>query len=354
MAPPSADSLAGLERSEIEALCARLDQPAYRARQLFRWVHVQRAASYEAMSNLPRAFRERLAAEHPVQTTQREHEAPSGDGTRKLLLRLADGEAVECVHIPDTPRHTACLSTQVGCGVGCIFCASGAEGVVRNLSSGEIVEQYLQLQAGTQDRLRNVVVMGIGEPLHNVPALAKALRILQDPEGVDLGARRITVSTSGPPRGFEQLLREGLRVNLALSLHAASDALRSRLVPGGGAGTVADLQGMADRWFEATGRDVTFEYVLIQGINDRDEDAEALARLVGRHRNINLIPMNPVSFAPTLVAPLPEHCKRFADRLRRDGTVVNLRRQRGDDVAAACGQLRLHSKKQPLPPPAPS
>ncbi|MGH7161884.1 MAG: 23S rRNA (adenine(2503)-C(2))-methyltransferase RlmN, partial [Planctomycetota bacterium] len=265
----------------------------------------------------------------------------SADGTRKLLLRLRDGEYVECVLIPEEERRTACLSTQVGCGVGCAFCASGAEGLVRNLTAGEIVEQAHHLASRAGGRLTNVVVMGMGEPLHNVPALAKALRLLQDPEGLDLSSRRITVSTSGPRRGFQELLSEGFRVNLAVSLHAAEDGLRRRLVPRGGSGDVAELASMADAWFRATGRDVTFEYVLLDGVNDRDGDAEAVARLAGPHRNVNLIPMNPVPFAPALRAPPRERCERFRMILERRGVVVHLRRQRGDDVAAACGQLRL-------------
>jgi 23S rRNA (adenine2503-C2)-methyltransferase len=181
--------------------------------------------------------------------------------------------------------------------------------------------------------------MGMGEPLHNVTNLVAALRLIQEPEGIDLGSRRITVSTSGPVKGFEELVASGLKVNLAVSLHAPTDELRRKLVPRGGTGTVAQLRDMAQRWFDRTRRDATFEYVLLGGINDRDADAEALARLAGRHLNVNLIPMNPVSFAPDLRAPTAERTERFAEILRKAGVVVHVRRQRGDDVAAACGQL---------------
>jgi len=336
-----AASLAGLTREETAALVARLGEPPYRARQLFRWVHVRGAASYEAMSDLPRSLRARLAAELPVRSSRCVGTHESADGTRKLLLELHDGERIECVLIPEGERRTGCISSQVGCGVGCVFCASGARGVVRNLEAGEIVEQVLWLAGAGGARLTNLVVMGLGEPLHNVPHVTKALRLIQEPDGIDLGARRITVSTSGPKQGFEELLAAGLRVNLAISLHAAGDELRRRLVPRGGTGTVVELQEMARRWFAATGRDTTFEYVLLEGINDRDEDARALARVAGRHRNVNLIPMNAVSFAPDLRAPPPARTERFADLLRKAGVVVHVRRQRGDDVAAACGQLRL-------------
>jgi len=358
----SAGSLAGLSIRDLEALV----HPPYRAKQIFRWVHARGAVSYDAMTDVPKATREALAAQLPVRSSRVAESHASDDGTVKLLLRLADGERVECVLIPEGDRRTACISTQVGCGVGCVFCASGAEGVIRNLEAFEIVEQVLWLRdlggaSGAEapasakatagepagkpgaegPRLTNIVVMGMGEPLHNVTNLVRALRLVQDPEGIDLGSRRITISTSGPRKGFDELLASGLRTNLAISLHAPTDDLRRRLVPRGGTADISGLAEMAGQWFEATGRDVTFEYVLLHGINDRDEDAEALARLAGRHRNVNLIPMNPVSFAPELKAPSPERVERFSEILRNAGVVVHARRQRGDDVAAACGQLRL-------------
>jgi 23S rRNA (adenine2503-C2)-methyltransferase len=337
-------SLAGLDYGEVEALVRELGEPPYRADQLFEWVQQRGAETWDAMTNVPRQLREALAARLPVRCTRVVGESASGDGTSKLLVGLADGESVECVLIPEDDRRTACVSTQVGCGVGCVFCASGAEGVTRNLSAAEIVEQVLLARARAGGRLTNLVVMGMGEPLHNVAALAKALRIVQDPRGIDMGARRITVSTAGPRKGFEEMLATGLKVQLAISLHAATDDLRRKLVPRGGTGTIAELRSMAERWFEATGRDVTYEYVLLAGINDREEDARALAALAGAHRNVNLIPMNPVPFAPDLKAPSKAACARFAAVLEGRGVVVHLRRQRGDDVAAACGQLRLHKK----------
>ena len=338
-------SLAGLSREACDALVRELGEPPYRAAQLFGWVQKRGAASYDAMTNLPKGFRRKLADRMPVRSTEVAARHPSDDGTVKLLLRLADGETVECVLIPEGDRLTACISTQVGCGVGCPFCASGAKGVVRNLDAGEIVEQVLRLTEEAGRRLTNVVVMGMGEPLHNVDALVGALRILQHPEGIDLGSRRITVSTSGPTRGFSAFLASGVKVKLAISLHAAFDGLRKELVPRGGSGTVAELRRMAADWFEKTGRDVTYEYVLLAGVNDSDRDADALAALCERHVNVNLIPMNPVPFAPDLKAPPWERTERFAARLEHAGVTVHLRRQRGDDVAAACGQLRLAGEK---------
>ena len=335
-------SLAGRTPAEIEALVAELGQPPYRARQVSDWVFKHGAHDFDAMTNVPMVLRRGLAEVAPVRASHIAERYPSGDGTEKLLVAMKDGQRVECVLIPDGERATGCISTQVGCAVGCVFCASGADGVIRNLDASEIVEQILWLrEASPGGRLTNLVVMGMGEPLHNVDALVQALRVTLHPQALDMGQRSITVSTSGPTRGFQEFLRSGLKVKLAISLHAAFDDLRKELVPRGGSGSVADLETMATRWFEATRRDVTFEYVLLDGINDRDEDAQALLQLGGAHRNINLIPMNPVPFAPDLRAPSPARCERFAQILRDAGIVVNLRRQRGDDVAAACGQLRL-------------
>ncbi|MHC4957041.1 MAG: dual-specificity RNA methyltransferase RlmN [Planctomycetota bacterium] len=339
-------SLAGLGLADMEALLAELGEPPFRARQLFQWVFVHGVESYDAMTNLPRALRNKLAERLPVRSTHVVDKHDSDDDTFKLLVGLKDGETVECVLIPEGERQTACLSSQVGCGVGCVFCASGADGVVRNLDAAEIVEQLLHLRTAAGRRVTNIVMMGMGEPLHNAEAVIAALRLFRHPDGIDIGARHITVSTSGPERGFDRLLEEGMKINLAISLHAAFDDLRKELVPKGGTAGVATLSGMARRWFERTGRDVTLEYVLIDGVNDSDRDAEALARLCGPHRNVNLIPMNPVSFAPALKAPPRARTEKFADLLRRRGAVVNLRRQRGDDVAAACGQLR-RTKAQP-------
>ncbi len=336
-----AASLCGLDHGELEALVAACEHPPYRARQLRQWVFVHGVADYAAMTNLPQALRERLRAHLPVRSTRLLETVDSSDGSRKLLLELNDGERVECVLLPEGDRLTGCISTQVGCGVGCLFCASGAEGVVRNLDAAEICEQVLWLREVAGRRPTNLVVMGMGEPLHNVGNLTKALRLLQDPDGLDFAGRRITVSTAGPTRGFEEFLAAGPKVKLALSLHAARDDVRKRLVPRGGTGTPAELERMARRWFDATGRDTTFEYVLIAGLNDSDEDADRLAQLAGPHKNVNVIPMNPVPFAPDLEAPSAERAERFAARLERAGVVVHLRRQRGDDVAAACGQLRL-------------
>lgn len=337
-------SLCGMSQEALGELLAELGEPSYRAGQAFRAVQGRGAAAYDQLTDLSKALRARLAERLPVRSSRVKERHDSDDGTFKLLVELHDGETVECVLIPEGDRRTVCISTQVGCGVGCVFCASGAQGVVRNLDAAEIVEQVHHVRDAIGDRPTHVVVMGMGEPLHNVSPLVDALRLLQERDGLDLGSRRITVSTSGPRQGFENFLAAGLRVKLAVSLHAAFDELRTELVPRGGTGTVAELRAMARRWFDQTGRDVTFEYVLIGGVNDRDEDAAALARVAGHHRNVNVIPMNPVPFAPGLKAPPPARVERFLSVLRKKGAVVHARRQRGDDVAAACGQLRLARK----------
>ncbi|MEM8885806.1 MAG: 23S rRNA (adenine(2503)-C(2))-methyltransferase RlmN, partial [Planctomycetota bacterium] len=220
-----ATSLAGLDREAIGALVAELGEPSYRAGQLFDWVQKKSAPDYASMTNLPKAMRAKLGERIPVRGSSIRQRHPSDDGTVKLLLDLHDGETVECVLIPEGDRRTACISTQVGCGVGCVFCASGADGVIRNLDAGEIVEQVHWLQDEAGDRLTNIVVMGMGEPLHNVGALVAGLQLLQHPDGIDLGSRRITVSTSGPSRGFAEFLDSGSKVKLAISLHAAVDRL---------------------------------------------------------------------------------------------------------------------------------
>jgi 23S rRNA (adenine2503-C2)-methyltransferase len=337
-------SLAGLDPQGCAALVAELGSAPYRSRQVFNWVHRKGALDYETMTNVPKALREKLAERVPVRASHVAKRHRGNDSTTKLLIELADKTSVECVLIPEGDRATACISSQVGCGVGCIFCASGAQGVVRNLDAAEMVEQVFWLQEEAGCKLTNIVVMGMGEPLHNVGALVEALTILQHPEGIDLGSRRITVSTSGPTKGFAEFLKSDVKVKLALSLHAAIDSVRKKLVPRGGSGSVRDIKNMASDWFAKTGRDVTFEYVLVDGMNDRDEDADALADLCDSHVNVNVIPMNPVSFAPSLVAPSRENTERFASRLERRGVVIHLRRQRGDDVNAACGQLALTEK----------
>jgi 23S rRNA (adenine2503-C2)-methyltransferase len=334
-------SLAGLSRDDLRRLLVGWGEPAYRADQVFHAVWREGVLDPAAMTALPRALRERLAAETAAATTVEETQA-SGDGTVKWLLRLADGRRIETVLIPEDDRRTVCVSTQVGCPIGCVFCASGVGGQVRNLTAAEIAEQLLPARRRLGERPSNVVVMGMGEPLVNLDALAPAVRIWQDPEGMGFSPRRITVSTASTPALVDRLLASGLDVNLAISLHAPDDATRRLLVPTSPEGRVRGLVDAGARYARKTGRDVTVEYVLIGSVNDSPEHAATLAELLrGRHVHVNLIPLNPVRHRPDLAAPSGLAAHGFLRRLEEAGVSATLRSRRGEDIDAACGQLAL-------------
>ncbi|MBI5367239.1 MAG: 23S rRNA (adenine(2503)-C(2))-methyltransferase RlmN [Planctomycetes bacterium] len=346
-APPAADrparGLAGLHRDEVEARVVALGQPRYRAQQILAWVHRRRARTYEGLSDLPAGLRRRLAAEVPLLATTVKAAQDAGDGTRKLLLALPDGDAVEAVLIPEADRRTLCVSTQVGCPVGCIFCASGLGGLVRNLAPDEIVEQVLHAESllPPAEKLTNLVVMGMGEPFLNYAALIRALEILEADWGVGLGSNRITVSTVGVLDKVARFAAEPVATNLALSLHAPNDVVRRRLLPRFAAVTIAQVIAAAADYRTRTGKDVTFEYVLLAGENCAPEHAEELAdRVGGLGCKVNLIPWNGVS-GIDLKTPTERDVRRFEEILERRGVPTTCRRRRGDDIAAACGQLRL-------------
>jgi 23S rRNA (adenine2503-C2)-methyltransferase len=338
--PPGAPALAGLALDGLEALLSALDAPRYRAEQVFRAVQRHGQLDLGAVTTLPRALRARLAAATRAPVTREVVRERSADGTQKALLALADGRRVETVWIPEGRRRTVCVSTQVGCPVACRFCASGVGGLERDLEAAEIVEQVLGWRARLDERPTHVVVMGMGEPLLNLPALATAVRLLCHPEGLGLSPRRITVSTATRARLVDALAEEDLGVHLAVSLHGPDDATRSRLVPTSRPGRVAELVEAATRFARRTGRDATIEYVLVQGENDRPGHAEALADLLrGRHLHVNLIPLNPVAHQPAWRPPSGLEARGFLQRLRRGGVSATLRTQRGEDIRAACGQL---------------
>jgi 23S rRNA (adenine2503-C2)-methyltransferase len=300
------------------------------------------------MTDLPAALRAQLRDEQPLVTADCEARSEAGDGAVKLLLRFPDGASVEAVGMPGTMGRTLCLSSQVGCAVRCAFCASGMEGVDRNLSRAEILEQVLFLRR-EQGEFHRIVMMGMGEPGNNLDAVLAALDSLIDPEGMDFAARRVTLSTVGPKGALEQIARWGKSINLALSLHAPDDELRHELVPGVRKRTIGDTLDEADRLFATTGREYTVEYVLLAGVNDRIDQAEALLdRLRGRRCHINLIPYNPV---PEFGFQRPEQADQeaFAWRLRESGLSVTLRRSLGRQNDAACGQLRRRTIQPPRP-----
>ncbi len=336
-----------------------LDQPAYRAGQILKWVYERGAERFDEMSNLPKALRARLAEEAAICTSTVAATAVSEDGTHKLLLAWPDGQTTETVWIPAERRQTACVSTQVGCPVGCRFCASGLDGLGRNLTAGEIVEQALRVANlirhhpdldDASRRLSNIVIMGTGEPLANYEATIAAIRTLNASWGLGIGARKITVSTVGLPKQIRRLAAEDLQLNLALSLHAPTDRLRAELVPWARGVSIAELVRACREYFEQTGREITLEYVLLDEVNMQPEHAEGLARIARRLRaNVNLLRYNPVPGLPYR-RPNSQRTHAFQRRLRELGVNVHLRSSRGRDVSAACGQLRRAQGADGPPP----
>ena len=324
-----------------ESLAAR-GQPGFRASQVLEWVYRKGATSYDDMTNLPKGLRATLDEAWPIYVSTIVDRQDAHDGTTKLLLRWADGATSECVLIPDGQRRTACISTQVGCAVGCVFCASGLGGLKRQLTSGQIVEQAMRVaQLCTQDeRLSNIVLMGIGEPLANYDATVSAIKTINASWGMAIGARKITVSTVGLPSAMRKLADEGLQITLALSLHAPTDGLRKRIIPWAKRVSIDELIAAAKYYFDKTGREVTLEYILLGGVNDAEHHAMKLTSVARKMRsNVNLIAYNPVAGLP-YNAPEEEAVVRFESLLRSRGVNVHVRRSRGADIDAACGQLR--------------
>jgi 23S rRNA (adenine2503-C2)-methyltransferase len=344
-APPRR-GLLELSGDELKAWLEAHGQAPWRGRQLRRWLLQGRAISFEQMTDLPRGLREALAADFTPLATSVARHLRSCDGTQKLLLRLHDGQVVECVLLPELDRRTVCISTQVGCGMGCVFCASGIGGVVRNLSSGEVLEQLIQTrnQLPTDERLTNIVVMGMGEPLANLDTLLEALSVASSPDGLGIGARHITISTVGLPAKIRRLADLRKQYHLAVSLHAPNDALRSRIVPTNDKTGLAAILEAADYFYQTTGRQVTYEYVLLRDLNDRPEHAAELARLLaGRQAHINLIPFNDVEGLPYRRLT-QEALTDFLEILRGAGLSVKVRKRKGADIDAACGQLRREAQ----------
>lgn len=314
----------------------------YRSKQIQEWVFQKRAETFEQMSNLPKDLRRMLNDDWQLFTSHVLRESVDEEGTRKLLLSFARGGSVETVLIPQEEKWTVCMSTQVGCGMGCVFCASGLDGVERNLMSGEMLEQLLRLRNSlpADQRISRIVVMGMGEPLANLPALLETLAIATSPAGLGISARNITVSTVGLPTKIRALAEENRPYHLAVSLHAPNDELRRQIVPTAKKTPLKEILAAADDYRQATGRQLTFEYVLLAGINDSSEHARELARLLGRRDAfVNVIPFNPVAGLP-YKTPSPETTNEFASILRQAGFAVKIRKRKGSRIDAACGQLR--------------
>jgi 23S rRNA (adenine2503-C2)-methyltransferase len=338
-------SLVGMFPGELELLVEQWGEPAYRGRQIFSELHRRGVLDPSNMTELPKSLRQRLSVTRAAEV-RRLH---SRDGlTSKLLLRLHDGQEIEAVEMNTATtggRKTICVSTQAGCAMGCVFCVTGQFGFARNLEAGEIVEQVLRSN-DPQRPVTNVVFMGMGEPLANYDETLRAIRLLTHPDGMNLGARRITLSTSGLVPQIHRLADEGLQIGLAISLHAANDELRSHLMPVNRRWPIVELLRAAHAYFEGTGRRVSFEYTLMAGVNDSDAHADELAGLLaGRHSHVNLIPLNPTE-DPSLHAPSSVRALAFEMRLRDAGIAATIRVNRGRDILAACGQLRLAEKRR--------
>ena len=364
-----------LTREEIEAQFKLWNEPAFRVTQLLDWLYARRATSWDAMSNLPKILRAKLRETYSLQILELARQQGSPDTTQKFLWKLADGAFIESVLIPANPalygeasdRHTLCISTQVGCAYGCRFCASGLDGWKRNLGVHEIVEQILaverescrlQVESSELDArepktfnlqpatVNNVVVMGMGEPLANYDNLIKALKTLNAPWGGGIGARRITISTSGLAPQIRKLAVEPMQFRLAISLHGATDEVRNRIMPVNKKYPLSELTAACEDYQKVKGRMITLEYILIAGINDSLEQTRPLATLAKKlYAKVNLIPYNKVEGLPW-VRPADEVCERFVTALEKLDVTATLRREKGGDIDAACGQLRLKTERE--------
>ena len=324
----------------MEQVCA-LGQPAYRAGQIFQWLHEKQAASFAEMTNLPADLRRILEERFELVTVKQEQVLVSAiDGTRKYLFALPDGNVIESVMMRYQHGNSVCISSQVGCRMGCRFCASTLDGLERNLRPSEMLEQIYRIGRDTGERISNVVVMGSGEPLDNYEHLLRFIRLLTDGRGLHISQRNITVSTCGLVPQMRRLAEEKLQITLALSLHAADDETRRQLMPVARRYSLREVLGACDDYFQKTGRRMTFEYSLVGGVNDTPSHAEALARLLkDRHGHVNLIPVNPIK-ERDYVRSERKTVEAFKNHLEKYGINVTIRREMGRDIQGACGQLR--------------
>jgi 23S rRNA (adenine2503-C2)-methyltransferase len=359
---PSVRDIKSQTAEELTGCFKEWGQPAYRVSQLLDWLYVHRVCDWEAMSNLPKALRDQLRSVFSLRCLELVRKQGSHDTTQKFLWRLADHSLIESVLIPANPalygeasdRHTLCVSTQVGCAYGCRFCASGLEGFKRNLEPGEIVEQVLAVErAGRSmgravaDRLvSNLVIMGMGEPLANYDNLMKALGILNAPWGGGIGARKITISTSGLAPQVRKLADEPLQFRLAVSLHGATDETRVKIMPINRKYPLSELTAACEYYQAKRGRMITFEYILISGVNDGLDQIKPLAAMARKlNAKVNLIPYNTVEGLPWK-RPEDEQQEEFLKALEAQGVTATLRREKGHDIDAACGQLRLRTERE--------
>jgi 23S rRNA (adenine2503-C2)-methyltransferase len=351
--PAAKRSIHSLLLDEIAAFLATQNERPYRAKQIVDWIYEKRIGSFAEMSDLPQPLRDQLAEEFDFGNLETVRVLGSEDTTRKFLFRLGDGNLIESVLIPASPalygersdRRTICVSTQVGCAYGCKFCASGLDGFSRNLDSSEIVQQLLAVENASSERIDNVVFMGMGEPLANFENVVRAIRIINAPWGMEIGARHITVSTSGLAPQIRKLADEPLQSRLAISLHGATDEVRDQIMPINRKYNLTTLLAACDYYASRKKQRIYFEYILIAGVNDMEEQAHLLAGHARRlGARVNLIPYNRVE-GLEWSRPPREKQERFLSILREHGIVATLRREKGHDIDAACGQLRLQTKR---------
>ena len=343
--------LGGLELHDVEEAFVRLGHPRFHARQVFQWIHKRGVTDFAQMSDLSRDLRAQLDAQFAILTPQVIRKERSVDGTTKFLLRLGDGKEIESVYIPDTPAQTFCISSQVGCAMKCGFCLTGKMGIDRNLTSGEIVGQVrvLARELNMLETRFNIVLMGMGEPLHNYENTMRALRILNDEHGLAMNPRRITLSTVGVLPNLERLATEPVMPNLAISLHATTEDQRDLLVPINRKYGLKELLDACRRFPVKRRERITFEYVMLEDVNDSPEDARRLVRLLhGIRGKINLLPLNEAAGIPYR-RPSDERVNRFAKILADHGMTVSVRKSRGRDIRAACGQLITETSRAQTP-----
>ncbi len=332
--------------SEWESICQTIGLPKFRAKQIVQGLYIDRIDSWDQLTTLPGAIRQKLEETYPLNCLHQVLGTPANDGVTKYLLEANDGERIETVYIPADNRITQCISTQVGCAMHCAFCASGQLGCQRSLTTGEIVSQVMLVARQSGAYPNNIVVMGMGEPFMNYDNVIKALRILNAQNGINIGARHITISTCGVVPGIEKLSNEGVQFELSVSLHAPNNTLRDKLMPVNKKWPISELLKACQAYTAKTGRIVTYEYTLVKGFNDSIAHAQELIRLLPRKVRINLIPLSPVA---EFDGETPSHdsCLAFLDTLLKAGINTTMRKSRGKQADAACGQLRLrHLKSQ--------
>lgn len=326
---------------ELEEELGQLGEKSFRAKQIYQWVHQKLAADFEDMSNLSKALREKLRQQYTLTALNPvEVKISKIDGTRKYLFRLSDGNVIESVWMQYHHGNSVCISSQVGCRMGCRFCASTLDGLERNLTAGEMLDQIYRIQADTGERVSNIVIMGSGEPMDNYDNVVRFIRLISHDQGLNISQRNITVSTCGIVPGIRRLAKEGLSVTLALSLHAPNDEVRKTLMPIANKYRIQEILDACQEYFEETGRRLTFEYSLVSGVNDNLEEARTLASLLkGMHGHVNLIPVNPIQ-ERDYVQSDRRAIEAFQHYLESQKIAVTVRREMGRDINGACGQLR--------------